>query len=344
MRDVNYGWLIRYLHMNGASMFFAIVYIHMFRGLYFGSYKAPRELLWMLGVIILVLMIATAFMGYVLPWGQMSYWGATVITNLFSAIPLVGNTLVTFLWGGFTVGNPTLNRFFALHYLLPFVIFAVVFLHLIALHRFGSNNPLGIDMKGPQDSIPFHPYYTIKDSFGLTVFLLIYAFFVFYAPDWLGNADNFIPANPMQTPNHIVPEWYLLPYYAILRSITFDFLGIPGKLIGVILAFGSLFTLLIVPWLDTSPVRSARFRPIYKWLFVLLVASAVALGWVGANPPEGIVVTVGQISTFYFYLHFYVLLPLIGKLERPLPLPTSIAAAVLAKRAPATRAGAPAGE
>jgi quinol-cytochrome oxidoreductase complex cytochrome b subunit len=322
MRDVDYGWMLRYAHMNGASMFFAIVYIHMFRGLYYGSYKQPRELLWILGVIILILMIMTAFMGYVLPWGQMSYWAATVITNLFSAIPVIGQGIVTFLWGGFTVGNPTLNRFYALHYLLPFIIVAVVLLHLIALHRFGSNNPLGIDMKGPQDTLPFHPYFTIKDLFGLTVFLLIYAFFVFYAPNFLGSADNYIPANPMQTPNHIVPEWYLLPYYAILRSV-------PNKLLGVILAFGSIFLLFIVPWLDTSPVRSARFRPIYKWVFWLLVIDVLALGWVGANPPEGLVVTVGQIATLYYFVHFLVLFPLIGKLERPRPLPLSIATAVL---------------
>lgn len=329
MRDVNYGWLIRYAHSNGASMFFAIVYIHMFRGLYYGSYKAPRELLWILGVVILILMIATAFIGYVLPWGQMSYWAATVITSLFSAISLIGQSIVTFLWGGFTVGDPTLHRFYALHYLLPFVILAVVLLHLIALHRFGSNNPLGIDMKGPQDLLPFHPYYTVKDLFGLCVFLLVYAFFVFYAPNFLGNPDNYIPANPMQTPNHIVPEWYLLPYYAILRSITFSIFGIPAKLLGVIASFGSMFLLFLVPWLDTSPVRSSRYRPIYKWLFWVLVIDALALGWVGANPPQGIVVTVGQIATFYYYLHFLVLLPVIGKIERPRPLPASIAEAVL---------------
>jgi ubiquinol-cytochrome c reductase cytochrome b/c1 subunit len=335
MRDVNYGWMMRYAHSSGASMFFAIVYIHMFRGLYYGSYKQPRELLWILGVVILVLMVATAFMGYVLPWGQMSYWAATVITNLFSAIPWIGQSIVTLLWGGFTVGNPTLNRFYALHYLLPFIILAVVLLHLIALHRFGSNNPLGIDMKGPQDTLPFHPYFTIKDLFGLTVFLLVYAFFVFYAPNSLLSPDNYIPANPMQTPNHIVPEWYLLPYYAILRAV-------PNKLLGVIMAFGSLFLLFIVPWLDTSPVRSARFRPIYKWVFWLLVIDVVALGWVGANPPEGLVVTVGQIATFYYFVHFLILFPLIGKLERPRPLPVSIATAVLGgSGAQLGRAGAP---
>ena len=329
MRDVNYGWLIRYIHVNGASMFFLIVYIHLFRGLYYGSYKYPRELLWILGVVILVLMIATAFMGYVLPWGQMSYWAATVITNLFSAIPLVGQRLVTLLWGGYTVGNPTLNRFFSLHYLLPFVIVAVVGLHLIALHQHGSNNPLGIDKRGPQDTIPFHPYYTIKDMFGLCVFLLFFAILVFYLPNSLLSADNSIPANPGATPAHIVPEWYLLPFYAILRSITFSVFGIPAKLLGVIASFGSLFLLLLVPWLDTSPVRSARFRPVYKWVYWLLPISVIALGWVGANPPEGIVVTVGQIATFYFYLHFLVLMPLIGKLETPRPLPISIGAAVL---------------
>jgi quinol-cytochrome oxidoreductase complex cytochrome b subunit len=341
MRDVNYGWLMRYAHANGASMFFAIVYIHIFRGLYYGSYKAPRELLWILGVIILILMIATAFMGYVLPWGQMSYWAATVITSLFSAIPLVGHSIVTFLWGGFTVGDPTLHRFYALHYLLPFVILLVVLLHLVALHRFGSNNPLGIDMKGPQDSIPFHPYYTIKDMFGLCVFLLIYAFFIFYAPNFLGNPDNYIPANPLQTPNHIVPEWYLLPYYAILRSITFSIFGIPAKLLGVICSFGSLFMLFIVPWLDTSPVRSARFRPIYKWVFWLLVIDVLALGWVGFNPPQGIVVSVGQIATLYYYVHFLILFPLIGWFERPHPLPTSIAATVLGGAVPLAGAGSP---
>ena len=335
MRDVNYGWMMRYAHMNGASMFFAIVYIHMFRGLYYGSYKQPRELLWILGVVILVLMIATAFMGYVLPWGQMSYWAATVITNLFSAIPWIGQSIVTLLWGGFTVGNPTLNRFYALHYLLPFIIVAVVLLHLVALHRFGSNNPLGIDLNGPQDTLPFHPYFTIKDIFGLSVFLLIYAFFVFYAPNFLGSSDNYIPANPMQTPNHIVPEWYLLPYYAILRSV-------PNKLLGVIMAFGSIALLFIVPWLDTSPVRSARFRPIYKWVFWLLVIDVIALGWVGANPPEGLVVAVGQIATLYYFVHFLILFPVIGKLERPRPLPASIGTAVLQGSGPELgHAGAP---
>src|SRR6476660_5411543 len=211
MRDVNYGWLMRYIHMNGASFFFIVTYIHVFRGLYFGSYKDPRELLWILGVVILLLMMATAFIGYVLPWGQMSFWGATVITNLFSAIPVVGNSIVTWLWGGFAVDNPTLNRFYALHYLLPFIIVAVVALHVVALHVHGSNHPLGIDPKGPQDTVPFHPYYTMKDGFGVVVFLIIYAAFVFFQPNFLGDAANYIEANPLVTPTHIVPEWYFLP-------------------------------------------------------------------------------------------------------------------------------------
>src|SRR5215469_8520309 len=301
MRDVNYGWLIRYIYMVGASMFFALVYIHIFRGLYYGSYKAPRELLWILGVIILLLMMATAFMGYVLPWGQMSYWAATVITNLFSAVPVFGQSIVTLLWGGFTVDNPTLVRFYSLHYLLPFVIVAVVFLHLIALHQHGSNNPLGIDKKGPQDSIPFHPYYTIKDLFGLCVFPLVYASCVFYIPNSFTAVENFTPADPMQTPPHIVPEWYFLPFYAMLRSVP-DILFIPAKLAGVTAMFGSIFLLFLLPWLDTSPVRSARFRPIYNWVFWLLVVDSVVLGWVGANPPGGKFILIGRLATLYYFV------------------------------------------
>ena len=340
MRDVNYGWLMRYLHMNGASFFFILVYIHLFRGLFYGSYKTPRELLWMLGVVILLLMMATAFMGYVLPWGQMSFWGATVITNLFSAIPLVGQDIVTWLWGGFAVDNPTLNRFYSLHYLLPFIIVAVVGLHLIALHQHGSGNPLGIDSKGPQDSIPFHPYYTVKDMFGLSVFLIIYAAFVFYMPNFLGDPQNYIQANPLQTPPEIVPEWYFLPFYAMLRSVP-DILFIQAKLAGVIAMFSSIFVLFFLPWLDTSRVRSAHFRPVYKWVFWLLLLDVIMLGWVGAHRPDlpafhifGHPITyisIGQVGTLYYFFHFLVLFPLIGWFERPLPLPTSIAAAVMPK-------------
>jgi ubiquinol-cytochrome c reductase cytochrome b subunit len=326
MRDVPSGWLIRYMHMTGASFFFAAVYVHIFRGLYYGSYKAPRELLWILGVVILLLMMATAFMGYVLPWGQMSFWGATVITNLFSAIPVVGDSVVTWLWGGFAVDNPTLNRFFALHYLLPFIIVAVVALHVVALHVHGSNNPLGIDPKGPQDTVPFHPYYTMKDGFGVLCFLIVYAAFVFFMPNALGEPVNYVPANPMVTPNEIVPEWYLLPFYAILRAI-------PDKLGGVICMFGSIALLFVLPWLDTSRVRSCKFRPIYKWFVFVLVADVLILGFCGAHPPEGWYVPLARVGTFYYFFHFLILLPVLGKIERPLPLPPSIADAVLTKKA-----------
>jgi ubiquinol-cytochrome c reductase cytochrome b/c1 subunit len=326
MRDVPSGWLIRYMHMTGASFFFIAVYVHIFRGLYYGSYKAPRELLWILGVLIFLLMMATGFMGYVLPWGQMSFWGATVITNLFSAIPVVGDSIVTWLWGGFAVDNPTLNRFFALHYLLPFVIVAVVALHVVALHVHGSNNPLGIDPKGPQDTVPFHPYYTMKDGFGVLCFLIVYAGFVFFAPNMLGDVANYIPANPLVTPNEITPEWYFLPFYAILRSV-------PDKLGGVLCMFGSIAVLFILPWLDTSRVRSCTFRPIYKWFVILLVLDMLMLGYCGANPPEGVFVIASRLGTVYYFFHFLVLLPVLGKIERPLPLPPSIADAVLKKKA-----------
>ncbi len=324
MRDVNYGWLMRYVHMNGASMFFIVIYIHMFRGLYYGSYKAPRELLWMLGVVIFLLMMATAFMGYVLPWGQMSFWGATVITNLFSAIPVFGEGIVTWLWGGFSVDNPTLNRFFSLHFLLPFVIFAVVILHVAALHVTGSNNPLGIEPKGPQDTLPFHPYYTIKDTFGLGVFLIFFSAFVFFAPNSLGHPDNYIPADPLVTPAHIVPEWYFLPFYAILRAV-------PSKLGGVMLMFGAIAVLFIIPWLDTSRVKSCKFRPIFKWFFWLFVITCLVLGYVGAKPAEGVYVTIARIATAYYFAHFLIVMPLVGLLETPRPLPSSISEAVLGK-------------
>jgi ubiquinol-cytochrome c reductase cytochrome b/c1 subunit len=327
-RDVNYGWLLRNIHMNGSSLFFIAVYIHTFRGMYYGSYKKPRELLWLLGVIILVLMMATAFMGYVLPWGQMSYWGATVITNLFSAIPLVGDGIVTWLWGGFTVGNPTLNRFFSLHFLLPFVIVGVVMLHLAALHVTGSNNPTGIEPKTDKDTLSFHPYYTMKDSFGLVVFLIFYAGFVFFAPDFMNHPDNYIPANSMVTPPHIVPEWYFLPFYAILRSIDFNILFIDSKLAGVLAMFGSLLLVALLPWLDTSRVRSARYRPYYRILFWVFIVAVIALGYAGSQPPEGAAKTIGQIATLYYFLHFLVVLPVLGKIERPSPLPNSIAESV----------------
>ena len=324
MRNVNHGWLIRYIHMNGASFFFIVVYIHIFRGLYYGSYKAPRELLWWLGILILLLMMATAFMGYVLPWGQMSFWGATVITNLFSAIPLIGDNITQWLWGGYSVDNPTLSRFYTLHFLLPFLIVGVVVLHIVALHTHGSNNPLGIDRKGPQDSIPFHPFYTIKDLFGLSFALTIFFAVVFFAPDFLGHPDNYIPADPLKTPAHIVPEWYFLPFYAILRAI-------PDKLGGVIAMFSAIFVLFLLPWLDTSKVRSATFRPIYKILFWIFLIDAIVLGWVGSKPAEGIYIIISRIATLYYFLHFLILLPLLGKFERNRPLPESIGKPVLAE-------------
>ena len=322
MRDVNYGWLLRYIHANNSALFFALVYIHIFRGLYYGSYKSPREILWWMGLVILLLMMATAFTGYVLPWGQMSYWAATVITNMFTAIPWVGEAITQWLWGGFVVGNPTLNRFFSFHYLLPFAIVGVVVVHLWALHVHKSNNPLGIDIKGPQDTLPFHPYYTVKDLVGLGVFLLVLAGFVFYAPNYMGHPDNYIPANPLVTPAHIVPEWYFLPFYAILRAI-------PDKLLGVIAMFGATLVFFALPWLDTSKVRSATFRPIYKWLFWLFLADCLILGWVGANAPEGHFILIGRLATAWYFFHLLILMPVIGLIESTRAPPDSISTPVL---------------
>ncbi|MDX2094935.1 MAG: cytochrome b N-terminal domain-containing protein [Alphaproteobacteria bacterium] len=399
MRNVNYGWLMRYMHAVGASMFFMVTFIHLFRGLYYGSYKRPRELLWFIGVIILLIMMATAFMGYVLPWGQMSFWGATVITNLFSAFPLIGDSIVSWLWGGFSVDNPTLNRFFALHFLLPFVLVGVVMVHLMALHQHGSSNPTGIDVKGPQDQIPFHPYYTSKDFFGFGVFFLVFAAFLFFAPNYLGHPDNYIPADPLVTPKHIVPEWYFLPFYAILRAITFDIpLWIPGmgllgltfalrqgdlmralvggskigsvlvsflpkkrlggastltllvlgglltimgfgggfiasKLGGVLAMFGSIGILFALPWLDTSPVRSANYRPLYQWFFWLFAVNAVVLGYCGSQPPEGIFPLLSLVCTVYYFAHFLIVMPILGRIEKTRPLPQSIAVCVTQKPA-----------
>lgn len=316
MRDVNGGWLIRYIHMNGASMFFMVVYIHIARGLYFGSYKNPRELLWILGVVIFLVMMATAFMGYVLPWGQMSFWGATVITNLFSAFPF-GESIVQWLWGGYSVDHPTLNRFFALHYLLPFVIVGITVLHLTALHQFGSNNPLGVEKKHKSDSVPFHPYYTVKDLYGLSIFFTIWAFFVFFAPNFFGEPDNYVLANPMVTPEHIVPEWYFLPFYAILRSI-------PDKLLGVLSMFASIFFLMALPWLDRHPVKSARFRPYFQYIYWIFILDVLLLGYVGAQKPEGLFLILGQMATAYYFFHFLILMPLLSRVEPVLPLPESI--------------------
>jgi ubiquinol-cytochrome c reductase cytochrome b/c1 subunit len=331
MRDVNYGWLLRYLHANGASMFFLAVYVHMFRGMYYGSYKEPREVLWILGVIIYLLMMATGFMGYVLPWGQMSFWAATVITNLFSAIPIVGDPIVIWLWGGYAVGEPTLQRFFSLHYLLPFVILGVVVLHIWALHVVGQNNPVGVDPQTEKDTVAFTPYATMKDIFLVAVFCIVYGWFVFYIPNYLLAPDNFIPANPGVTPTHIVPEWYYLPFYAILRSI-------PNKLLGVTALFASIVVLFFLPWLDSSKVRSATYRPLYRQFFWIFVAVSIGLGYLGAQPPEGIYVIAARILTAWYFIHFLIILPLVGRLETPRPIPNSISEAVLKKKAVATAA------
>lgn len=324
MRDVNYGWLMRYTHAVGASMFFVAVYVHILRGLYYGSYKSPREILWFMGILIFLAMMATAFMGYVLPWGQMSFWGATVITNLFSAIPGVGESIVTWLWGGFSVDNPTLNRFFALHFLMPFVIVGIVVFHIWALHQHGSNNPTGVDVKSEKDVVPFHPYYTMKDVFGFGVFFLIYFGFVFFSPNSLGHPDNYIEANPMVTPAHIVPEWYFLPFYAILRSI-------PDKLLGVVAMFASILILFALPWIDRSKVRSGAYRPHFKIIYWLFVVNAVVLGYIGAMPPEGIFLIIGRLATTYYFGYFALLWFISGPSEKTLPLPASIDAAEQAK-------------
>ena len=330
MRNVNYGWLIRYVHANGASMFFLAVYIHIFRALYYGSYKSPREIIWILGMMIYILMMMAAFMGYVLPWGQMSFWGATVITNLFSAIPFFGESITTWLWGGYAVDNPTLTRFFSLHYLIPFLILGLVVLHIWALHVPGNNNPIGIDIKKPSnDTVSFHPYIVIKDIFALLIFLIVFAFFVFYSPNILGHADNYIEANPIVTPAHIVPEWYLLPFYAILRSV-------PDKLLGVIAMFAALFILVILPWLDTSKIRSAIFRPLYKQFYWFLVADVLILGYMGAMPAEGIYLLVARVATAYYFLHFLIILPVLGSKEKTLEVPLSITEPVLGGSASAS--------
>lgn len=306
MRDVNYGWLLRYVHANGASMFFIVVYIHLFRGLYFGSYMHPRQPLWVSGAVIFVLMMATGFIGYVLPWGQMSFWGATVITNLFSAIPFVGTEIVYWLWGGFSVDNPTLNKFFSLHYLLPFVILGMVFIHILFLHEVGSNNPLGI--RAFHDQLPFSPYSTFKDFYALVLFFTLFGFFVFFAPNILGHTDNYIPGNPMVTPPHIVPEWYFLPFYAILRSI-------PDKLGGVVLMAAAILVLVLLPFYVTAEVRSSAFRPLYRFLFWLLLVDVLLLGWVGANPVESPYYELGQLCTAFYFVYFLLLLPALGSIE-----------------------------
>ncbi len=336
MRDVNAGWLLRYAHANGASMFFIVVYIHIFRGLYYGSYKPPREVVWLLGLVIFLLMMATGFMGYVLPWGQMSFWGAKVITGLFGAIPVIGEPLQQWLLGGYAPDNPTLNRFFSLHYLFPFVILGVVILHVWAIHIPGSGNPTGVEVKSSSDTVPFHPYYTAKDGVGLGIFMLVFALLLFFAPNFLGHPDNYIPANPLSTPANIVPEWYFWPFYAILRSFTFDFFFVPAKLLGVLAMFASILLLFFLPWIDTSPVRSGNYRPLFrKYFWFGLIPTIVVLGWCGGSHASAGIVLLSQIATAYYFAHFLIILPIVSRIEKTLPLPNSITESVLGSAATA---------
>ena len=332
MRDVNGGWAFRYLHANGASLFFIAVYAHIFRGLYYGSYKAPREITWILGMLIYLMMMATGFLGYVLPWGQMSFWGATVITGLFGAIPGVGSILQEWLLGGPAVDNATLNRFFSLHYLLPFVIVGLVALHIWAFHTTGNNNPTGVEVRrkskaeAQKDTVPFWPYYVIKDLFALVMILIIFMAIVGFMPNYLGHPDNYIPANPLATPAHIVPEWYYLPFYAILRAITFDVLFLDAKFLGVLAMFGSIAVMALAPWTDTSPVRSGRYRPTFKIAYWVLGFDFMLLMWCGAQPAEGLVPLVSLIGAIYWFAYFLVILPVLGWTEKTLPVPETIEA------------------
>jgi ubiquinol-cytochrome c reductase cytochrome b subunit len=330
MRDVNWGWMLRYAHANGASAFFIVIYLHIFRGFYFSSYKAPREMIWLLGVVIFLLMMATAFMGYVLPWGQMSFWGAKVITGLFGAIPLVGEPIQVWLLGGFAPDNAALNRFFSLHYLLPFVILGVVILHIWALHIPGSSNPTGVEIKSESDTVPFFPYYIAKDGWTLGAFLFLYCALTFFAPNMLGHPDNYIPANPMSTPAHIVPEWYFWPFYAILRAFTVDFFFVPAKLMGVLAMFGSILLWFFLPWLDKSPVRSGLYRPLFRKFFWFgLIPTMAVLFYCGGAPAEEPYVVLSQLASLYYFAHFLIILPIISAIEKPEPLPFSITEAVL---------------
>jgi quinol-cytochrome oxidoreductase complex cytochrome b subunit len=309
MRDVRNGWLIRYIHANGASMFFIVVYAHICRGLYYGSYMEPRELLWCSGVVLILLMMATAFTGYVLPWGQMSLWGATVITSMVTAIPVAGKPIVQWLWGGYTVANPTLNRFYSIHFVLPFLIAGVTLIHLALLHKVGSNSPIGSDTG--VDDIPFYPYYVSKDIFAFTVYLLVFGIFVFYFPNVLNHPDNYIPADPLHTPAHVVPEWYFLPYYAILRSI-------PHKAGGIIAMLGSLLVLFLIPFINTSDVRNTTYRPLFKICFWIFIADFAVLMWVGQKPVRDAFIITGQIATVYYFMFFLVLIPIVGTIESKL--------------------------
>ena len=341
MRNVNGGWAIRYIHQNGASLFFIAVYLHIFRGLYYGSYKAPREVTWIIGMLIYLMMMGTAFMGYVLPWGQMSFWGATVITGLFGAIPFVGDAIQTWLLGGPAVDNATLNRFLSLHYLLPFVILGLVVLHIWAFHTTGNNNPTGVEVRrtskkdAEADTLPFWPYFVIKDLLALAVIMAAFFAIVGFMPNFLGHPDNYIEANPLVTPAFIVPEWYFLPFYAILRAfdtevwlvIAVDFLTagiVDAKFFGVLAMFGAIIVMALAPWLDTSSVRSGRYRPMFKWWFWIFIVNFFVLMWAGAMPAEGIYPYIALIGSAYWFAYFLVILPLLGVIEKPQAQPATI--------------------
>jgi ubiquinol-cytochrome c reductase cytochrome b subunit len=343
MRDVNGGHMIRYIHQNGASLFFVAVYLHIFRGLYYGSYKAPREVTWIIGILIYLLMMATAFMGYVLPWGQMSFHGTAVITGLFGAIPFVGESIQTWLLGASAVGQPALNRFFSLHYLLPFVILGLTIVHVWAFHTTGNNNPTGVEVRrtskaeAERDTLPFWPYFVIKDLFALVLILLVFTAIVGFMPNYLGHPDNYIEANPLATPSHIVPEWYFLPFYAILRAFTADvwavqfvqfisFGIIDAKFFGVLAMFGAIIIMALAPWLDTSSVRSGRYRPMFRMWFALLVIDFIVLMWVGAQPTTFPYDWISLIASTYWFAFFLVILPLLGVIEKPLSPPATIEA------------------
>ncbi len=332
MRDVNGGWALRYMHANGASLFFIAVYAHIFRGLYYGSYKSPREVTWIVGMLIYLAMMATGFLGYVLPWGQMSFWGATVITGLFGAIPGIGPIIQEWLLGGPAVDNATLNRFFSLHYLLPFVIVGLVAVHIWAFHTTGNNNPTGVEVRrkskaeADKDTVSFWPFYVVKDAFALMLILVVFMAVIGFMPNYLGHPDNYIEANPLATPAHIVPEWYYLPFYAILRAITFDVLFLDAKFLGVLMMFGSIAVMMLAPWTDTSPVRSGRYRPQFKWWFWLLGLDFMVLMWCGAQPAEGLVPTISLIGAIYWFAYFLVILPVLGWKEKALPVPETIEA------------------
>ena len=341
MRNVNGGHMIRYFHMNGASLFFVAVYAHIFRGLYYGSYKAPREVTWIIGMLMYLIMMGTAFMGYVLPWGQMSFHGTAVITGLFGAIPFIGESIQTWLLGASAVGQPALNRFFSLHYLLPFVLAGLTLVHIWAFHSTGNNNPTGVEVRrgskeeAQKDTLPFWPYFVIKDLFALAVILVVFVAIVGFMPNYLGHPDNYIPANPLATPAHIVPEWYFLPFYAILRAFTADVWAVQfvsfitagivdAKFFGVLAMFGAIAVMALAPWLDTSKVRSGRYRPMFKWWFALLVVDFFVLMWVGAQATTFPYDWISLIAATYWFSYFLIILPLLGVIEKPLAQPATI--------------------